>query len=374
MNALNIAANIVELRKMKGVTQEEMASFIGVTKASVSKWENGQSMPDILLLPVLASYFDVSVDRLLGYEPQLSKEQIQDIYRKFSKAFSEEPFEVVFERSEAYVKKYYSCYRFLSQVCVLWINHYMMADSVERRQEILNKIESLCNHITDNCKNTGICSDAAVMRACINVQMGRPERAIDELEELINPYKMLSQSDSLLIQAYMMKGDAEKADQYTQMSMYLHLMELIGEAVQYIGIHMNDSEVCLTTIERIDRLIEIYELGSLLHNVVAIYQYQVAAFMCVRGNTGEALNRLKSYEKIVVDMLKRPQILHGDSYFTNLDNCFEELELGSQMVRDKKLVMNSAISELDNPVFEPLKDMEEYKKIKKNFEDEKSRM
>ena len=93
MNALNIAANIVELRKMKGVTQEEMASFIGVTKASVSKWENGQSMPDILLLPVLASYFDVSVDRLLGYEPQLSKEQIQDIYRKFSKAFSEEPFE-----------------------------------------------------------------------------------------------------------------------------------------------------------------------------------------------------------------------------------------------------------------------------------------
>lgn len=43
MNTLNIASNIVELRKMKGVTQEEMASFIGVTKASVSKWENGVS-------------------------------------------------------------------------------------------------------------------------------------------------------------------------------------------------------------------------------------------------------------------------------------------------------------------------------------------
>ena len=41
MNSLNIAANIVGLRKEKGVTQEEMASFIGVTKASVSKWENG---------------------------------------------------------------------------------------------------------------------------------------------------------------------------------------------------------------------------------------------------------------------------------------------------------------------------------------------
>ena len=54
--------------------QDELATFLGVTKASVSKCENGQSMPDILLLPELATYFDVSVDELLGYEPQLSKE------------------------------------------------------------------------------------------------------------------------------------------------------------------------------------------------------------------------------------------------------------------------------------------------------------
>lgn len=41
MESLRIAENIVEFRKKKGVTQEEMASFLGVTKASVSKWENG---------------------------------------------------------------------------------------------------------------------------------------------------------------------------------------------------------------------------------------------------------------------------------------------------------------------------------------------
>ena len=74
MNSLRLSENIAFMRKKAGITQDELATFLGVTKASVSKWENGQSMPDILLLPELATYFDVSVDELLGSEPQLSKE------------------------------------------------------------------------------------------------------------------------------------------------------------------------------------------------------------------------------------------------------------------------------------------------------------
>ena len=93
MNTLKIAENIVQFRKKKGVTQDEMASFLGVTKASVSKWENGQSMPDIMMLPQLATYFDVTVDDLIGYEPQLAKEQIQKIYRDLCKDFAEKPFD-----------------------------------------------------------------------------------------------------------------------------------------------------------------------------------------------------------------------------------------------------------------------------------------
>ena len=79
MESLNFSDNLVKLRHSKKITQEELAEFIGVTKASVSKWETRQSLPDILLLPKLASFFGVSVDELLGYEPQLGKEQIQKI-------------------------------------------------------------------------------------------------------------------------------------------------------------------------------------------------------------------------------------------------------------------------------------------------------
>lgn len=139
MNKMRIAENIMRLRKQKGVTQDEMATFLGVTKAAVSKWENGQSMPDIVMLPQLATYFDVTVDELIGYEPQLSKEQIQQIYRDLCKDFAQKPFEEVYQKSEGLVKQYYSCYLFLFQICVLWINHVMLAEGQERQMEVIDR-------------------------------------------------------------------------------------------------------------------------------------------------------------------------------------------------------------------------------------------
>jgi len=47
MDDLNFAQNITMLRRRHGITQETLADFIGVTKASVSKWETGQSLPDV---------------------------------------------------------------------------------------------------------------------------------------------------------------------------------------------------------------------------------------------------------------------------------------------------------------------------------------
>ena len=60
------AMKFLALRKEKGQTQEEVAAALGVTPQSVSKWETGQSYPDIALLPEIATYFDVTIDYLLG--------------------------------------------------------------------------------------------------------------------------------------------------------------------------------------------------------------------------------------------------------------------------------------------------------------------
>ena len=65
---MNFSDNIKQLRKQKGVTQEALAEHMGVSIQAVSKWECGLSYPDIEFLPVLASYFGVSIDLLLTGE------------------------------------------------------------------------------------------------------------------------------------------------------------------------------------------------------------------------------------------------------------------------------------------------------------------
>ena len=63
---MNLGKKIFDLRKKNNVTQDAMAAELGVTAAAVSKWENGYTLPDVLMLCAIADYFQVSTDELLG--------------------------------------------------------------------------------------------------------------------------------------------------------------------------------------------------------------------------------------------------------------------------------------------------------------------
>ena len=62
---------IHRLRAARGITQVELANHLGVSKQSVSNWENNNIQPSIELLERLADYFAVSTDSLLGRDPRL---------------------------------------------------------------------------------------------------------------------------------------------------------------------------------------------------------------------------------------------------------------------------------------------------------------
>ena len=62
--------NLIQLRKMNQMTQEDIAEKIGVTRQSVAKWESGETIPDLDKCRMLAELFEVSLDDLANYEAE----------------------------------------------------------------------------------------------------------------------------------------------------------------------------------------------------------------------------------------------------------------------------------------------------------------
>lgn len=369
MSQINLAKNITRLRHDRNITQEQLADFIGVTKASVSKWENSQSMPDIMLLPQLAAFFDTTIDELIGYEPQLSREQIQKIYQQLALDFATISFEEAMNKCNELVRRYYSCYPFLLQICILWLNHFMLAEDVVRQQEILQDIANLCQHIMENCKLAEVCNDAMTMKAVVDLQMGKADKVIDLLEDMMDPKRLSRQNDMVLIQAYQAAGQTEKARNYTQITMYLYLIAMIGGAVWYLDINMEDMHTCQETMRRVNILLDAYDVDNLHPNSAAQFHYQCALVYMRHHMQKDAMKELKHYAKNVRFLLKDNHIqLHGDNYFDSLEEWFEHLDLGTLPPRNTKMVVESFRQSLEHPLLSPLKEREEYIRIKESID------
>ena len=66
--SIAIGNQIKALRRSSGMTQADFAKLLCVTPQAVSKWERNVSYPDITMLPTIARYFGISIDRLFGYD------------------------------------------------------------------------------------------------------------------------------------------------------------------------------------------------------------------------------------------------------------------------------------------------------------------
>ena len=83
---MKLGEKIKSLRKQKNISQEVFANYLGVSFQAVSKWENGNTMPDVTMIPAIASFFGVSTDELFDfnlYEMEKNVEAIVDEYSKY---------------------------------------------------------------------------------------------------------------------------------------------------------------------------------------------------------------------------------------------------------------------------------------------------
>ncbi|MBP7349302.1 MAG: helix-turn-helix transcriptional regulator [Butyrivibrio sp.] len=355
---IHLSENLIRFRKEQQLTQSEVADHIGVTKASVSKWETGQTMPDVALLPLLASFYNVTLDELMGYEPLLSREQIQEIYLQFSERFAAEPFDAVYPDIQLKVRHYFSCCPFLFQMSVLLLNH------CDPRigaliSDVRSTIMSLCHEVEQKSNDRMLCESAHTIRMMVSLQSGSYQEVIDELSDLTQPDRIDDQS-SLLVMAYMSKGELPEAERAAQISVYKHLLLIIQQSMHLLTLCAHDPIRLEMTLTRIDALMQAYDLIHLHPNTAAAYYYQAAVTVAALLTSSKAsvpdgfsrervISLLQNYHRAVILLFRDDLKIHGDDYFNRITEWFSESALGEISIRSKKEVLTTVLDAFDHP-------------------------
>ena len=121
-----LGGNIRSLRIANGITQEQFGYELGVSAQAVSRWENGATYPDITMLPMIADFFDVTLDELMGRGRELetnereaffksvremhSRGEIADILEAYNKMLQKHPNDAYLLHGKANVL-YYSQFK-----------------------------------------------------------------------------------------------------------------------------------------------------------------------------------------------------------------------------------------------------------------------
>lgn len=145
---LKLNENIRMLRKQRGMTQEQLAEAMGVSVGAVSKWESGQTNPELGLIAELADFFGVSVDVLLGYTLKSSSRDNAIAYIKklnLEKRYDEAPAEIA-----KALQKFPNCFEIVYLSGILFSNLSLEKNDPEAMNKALELFERACELIDQN--------------------------------------------------------------------------------------------------------------------------------------------------------------------------------------------------------------------------------
>lgn len=361
MKEIHLGRIIAENRRKRRITQDELAEFLGVSKAAVSKWETETSYPDILLLPGLASYFDISIDELIGYEPQMDKEGIRKMYRAIAEEFASGSFEPAVEHCREYARKYYSCYPLLFQIASLLINHSMLAPDQKGMEKMAEEAAELSRRVKTGTDDPNLGRNALHLEACCMLVLRRPE----EVLKLLEPEPpMTGTPEPLLASAWKMSGNANEAAKILQAAIYKNMITFLNLLSSYMEVCAEDREKFEESCRRLCAVAEVFRTDKLHPGIMLTCYITMAQGWMVLGEKEKAVEVLERYTELVCGDIY-PMRLKGDEYFDLLDDWFEqELSLGEYPPRDESVIRHSMTQAVaENPVFAGLADEPRFRTI-----------
>ncbi len=338
---IKIGSIIKKLRAENNVTQDTLATAIGVTPQAISRWEAEGGYPDIELLPVLADFFSVSTDELLGYKHSQREEEIANIKMEMSRLAEVGTIEkrIAFARNA--ISRYPSDFEIRENLAVCL--YHLWCDT--RNDDLIKEIENLCSSVVAECKDEDIRYDAINVLVSLYSKTKQVEKAMQAIN-MLTPMKYCRE----FVKASGI-GD-ENTEVYIQDEID-KLTDCLGTAISNYPLSddlPNDPSTWDKKIEMLNISNQLYRMiyGENLmfyHNRLSRNYWLISTYQISQGKKDETLESLekmcyhaieydktyindhgKSYTSILTDKLVYPEPSNDFHELTEHSDCYYMLE------------------------------------------------
>lgn len=353
---LNIGTNLKRLRTAKGITQEQLSSAMNISCAAVSKWEHGETYPDITLLQPLAFYFGVTLDELMGYDQEKVQAEIDEVIALYEKhCFAKTGREIIEKAYHDYPNDYRIMHYYIWDIC---------GGSADNDPAVLlahkDDLLAICEKILDGCTEEGIRLGAWNMRAKILHAEGKTEEALEIYHtKFVNWYATDNQKTEQLF--------AKDTDEY-----YFHVRKNMYELADFAADKLGRTVFfapCLSMAEKTEKalqygkmMMDAYEKTSEAFFLVVAESFlgRMENDLCFRGGTDEEVIsvtdlHLAAAKELGAKMKELPPLF--DAY----DGCpeYQKDLLGWQIEHLLRAPYNGRAELLENPEY--LRVLEKYR-------------
>lgn len=256
---------IHEKRKELGLTQEQVAVYLGVTAPAVNKWEKGTTYPDITLLPALARLLKVDLNTLLCFEEGLSRQEIFHFSHEAAKRIQSDGLEAGFKMMVQKIREYPHCAELIHSFALLLDSSLIMSELTEEEKKIYeNTLLSWYRRVADSDEED-LKSRAAFMLASKYMhrkEFGQAQEMIDLLPEHQMLDKNTVQADLYLLQGK--EEELQDALKLLQKKLLSVGMEMYGILIRMVKTELaagseQRAEQIVKTIRKIVEALELWD-------------------------------------------------------------------------------------------------------------------
>lgn len=347
--------NLKNLRIQKGLTQEKLANFLGVSYQTISKWEHDDTYPDITTLPTIAKFFNVSIDELLGANKAENEEEIEEQIKAYDNLTDKR---LMWDLIRTLKEKFSNDFRVLIRY-IAYLSRYS-DDKCKKHSEVLAIYENIQQNCTDD--QIRITAKRALIELYHSLsKKDDSEISFDDCEKIILQMPRMRDSKETFSFFYPQNHPEREENIRKTIEEEILLLHTHFESYYFFNDEFDVNfklELCNKEIEFLKFIYDDGNYGKLWQVMIHNYAH-LAIRYSQKGDTDSTLTYLKKSAELAVkfDCMDRVSVMHSTLFE---GKQFDKYTLGSTYCA--KQTVRKRLTE-KYPLSDELKNTEEFKSI-----------